>query len=217
MNIFKLISIYYNRIYTEKKFILIFTVLNFFIFFLNRNSQMMGGLLDYYFDFKNIISHGFDSNYGKMNCPTFPMWGYGWIFLFTTNKFILFFIQFIFSLFTLLDAIYFLEKFEKFSKSKIHFFKLLLLLSFSFVSINYTLSPYSIAINLQILSVIYLIRSSKTNLVKLKFFYVVISAVFYGILLNFRSDYLYFTLIVPLIYIYLTSINMLVFQQYPHQ
>ena len=87
MLIYNSLNQYFKRIKKEGKFLLIFFLINLILAILNRNSQMMGGLLDYYNDFKNIISHNFDLKYSKMNSPAFPMWGYGWLFLITTNKY----------------------------------------------------------------------------------------------------------------------------------
>ena len=207
MLIYNSLNQYFKRIKKEGKFLLIFFLINLILAILNRNSQMMGGLLDYYNDFKNIISHNFDLKYSKMNSPAFPMWGYGWLFLITTNKYLIYFIQFILSTYSLLEVIFYLTKFENLSPKKIQIFKLLLLLSFSFLAINYTLSPYSIAINLQIISILNLIKSNKSSNRKSKFYYIAISSIFFGLLLNFRSDYIYFSFVLPIILYYVEPIK----------
>lgn len=192
-----------EKIKNEKNFILLFFVINFLIAILNKNSQMMGGVLDYYNDFKEIITHNFNLKYSKMNSPAFPMWGYGWIFTLTNNKIYIFIIQFFFSLYANLNLIFYLNKYENFTKKQIQYFKYILLISFSFIAVTYTLSPYSIAINLLILSILYFIKSFKVNNKKYKIFFIIYSSIFFGLLLNFRSDYIYFTFILPLILFYI--------------
>ena len=85
---------YFEKVKGESSFLISLILVNLTLAILNRNSHMMGGLLDYYIDFKNVISHNFDQNYSKMKAPTFPMWGYGWLFLFTMNKSLIYFLQF---------------------------------------------------------------------------------------------------------------------------
>jgi hypothetical protein len=195
----------------DKSFILYFILINLVIGILNRNSQMMGGLIEYYLDFKNIITHDFNVNYAKMNCPTFPMWGYGWIFILSTNKIIIFILQFIFSFYTIMYLIYFLRHFEKFLEQQINYFKIIILISTSFISITYTLSPYSIAINLQILAIIFFVQILKSNKNIDKIRYILYSSLSFGLLLNFRSDYVYFSVILPIILYYIQPIRYNIF------
>ena len=202
---------YFEKVKGESSFLISLILVNLTLAILNRNSHMMGGLLDYYIDFKNVISHNFDQNYSKMKAPTFPMWGYGWLFLFTMNKSLIYFLQFLLSSYTLLEVIFYLKKYENLSSIQIKMFKFLLIMSFSFLSVNYTLSPYSIAINLQVLSILNFVKSSKSSSNSMKKHYIVISAIFFGILLNFRSDYIYFSLILPIILYYVQPVKYNVF------
>jgi len=80
-------------------FYTILLLLNIIFSLLNSKSAMMGGIMDYYIDFSNIIINNFDSSFGKMKTPAFPMWGYGWILLITKNRAYLYFIQGCFSFF----------------------------------------------------------------------------------------------------------------------
>ncbi len=56
------------------------------IIWLNFHGQGMQGIIGNYLDFKRIILSGFNPAAGIYALPTFPMWGYGWLFLVTENK-----------------------------------------------------------------------------------------------------------------------------------
>ena len=170
-------------------------LLNIIFSFLNSKSAMMGGIMDYYIDFSNIIVNNFDSSFGKMKTPAFPMWGYGWILLISKKRAYLYFIQACFSFFIFISFLKFSRKFKIYNEESLNSFKYLVLLSFSFLSLNFTLSPYSLSINFLIISIIYYISAIHES----KVWHIIISAIFYGLLLNFRSDYIYFTLFLPII------------------
>jgi hypothetical protein len=159
----------------------------------NYQANAMGGILPYYRDFAQLIRSGFQT---KLEFPTFPMWGYGFIYAVTDNKILIFMLQFCISLFT----IYMLDRLMQpiFStntaKTLLRFF---LLISFPWFSFNANLWPYSIAANFCILALIFLYTSFKSN----KIWYAVISACLFGIVLNFRSDYYLFPLLLVFIMI----------------
>jgi len=176
-------------------FYTILLLLNIIFSFLNSKSAMMGGIMDYYIDFSNIIINNFDSSFGKMKTPAFPMWGYGWILLITKKRAYLYFIQGCFSFFIFISFLNFSRKFKIYNEESLNLFKYLVLISFSFLSLNFTLSPYSLSINFLVISVIYYISAIHESKVS----HIIISAIFYGLLLNFRSDYIYFTIFLPII------------------
>ena len=155
-------------------------------FLANYQANTMGGILPYYRNFAQLIRSGFQID---LEFPTFPIWGYGFIYAITDNKILIFLLQFCISLFT----IYMLDKLmqQTFStnaaKTLLRFF---LLFSFPWFSFNANLWPYSIAANFIILALIFLYTSFKNN----KIWYAVISACLLGIALNFRSDYYLFPL-----------------------
>ena len=179
----------------DKSFFILLFILNFILGVLNSRSLMMGGLMDYYMDFSIIIINSFDPSFGIMKTPAFPMWGYGWVLIFTDKKFFLFLIQGFFSILIVYFFLNFSRKFNFFNQVSLNIFKILMLFSFSFISLNYTLSPYSLSINLLIASIIFFV----TGLAENKFSFILISSIFYGLLLNFRSDYIYFTFVLPFI------------------
>jgi hypothetical protein len=194
----------------EKKLIWSLILLNIILSILNQNSQMMGGLMDYYFDFKNIILHNFDIKYSKMNCPTFPMWGYGWVLIFISSKFWIFFFQGGLSIFSVLYIYFILRSLKYLNLVQLKFLRVAICLSLSFFSLNFTLSPYSLAISLQVLSIAFLIKGYFEEVRIYKFLFTFFSGICFGILLNFRSDYIYAALILPLI-VFLFQISRLNF------
>ncbi len=179
-------------------FYTILFLLNIILSFLNSKSAMMGGLMDYYNDFSNIIVNHFDSSFGKMKTPAFPMWGYGWVLLLSKKRAYLYLIQALFSFFIFISFIRFSRNFKIFNEESLSTFKYLVVFSVSFLSLNFTLSPYSLSINFLIIAIIYFIIAIHES----KISYVILSSIFYGLLLNFRSDYIYFTIFLPIISIF---------------
>jgi hypothetical protein len=159
----------------------------------------MGGLLPYYMDYAEVIRGGFDPSLASTGRPTFPMWGYGWIFLLTTNKLSICLIQAFLAALAIHTMLDYLQKKDFFGSNAIGILKVLILMSFSWIAIQFGLSPYSFAISLQIISLVYLFKGLESDCWRRTLLYISISALCFGLLLNFRSDYLYFTsMIVPI-------------------
>ena len=167
-----------------------FLVLEIVLFsFLNGKNTLMHGILPYYQDFANYFGSGWDSCYiFELNSPTFPMWGYGAIlFLFEKKYLLLVVFQQLFTIFTIYTLLSFLKKLN-FNKSVCDYTKIILLLfGFPWFIFHSVIWPYSVSANLLVLGLIYLSLGLQNS--SFKFF--VYSSVCYGILLNFRSDYIY--------------------------
>lgn len=155
---------------------------------LNWENEMMTGILRYYEDYANYFASGFDASYHfKAGAETFPMWGYGVILLLTKNKIIIILAQQLLTIYTIYKAQQLLKELAV-PESTMRWLRLFIILSFSWFIFHTALWPYSISANLLILSLLYLSKGYYTD----KFKFYVLSAVLFGIMLNFRSDYLYY-------------------------
>lgn len=190
-----------------KKFYILVIFLYALIWFLNRNSTLMEGILPYYLDFKNIIQNGFDPSYASHGRPTFPMWGYGWIFLITEKKPLIFLAQGLISIISLYLLCEYTIRNILQTKIAKYTFLLLILLSTSWIAIQFTLSPYGLAISLLILSL--LLFSKLLNAQGLRsIFFLLAGGILAGLLLNFRSDYLYFIIAMPVFFLFQKNLTL---------
>jgi len=147
---------------------------------LNWENEMMAGILPYYEDYANYFASGFDAAYDfKTGVDTFPMWGYGWVLLLTKNKFVIILFQQLLAIYTIYKTQQFLKELS-IPESTMRWLRLFILLGFSWFIFHTALWPYSISANLS--------KGYYTD----KFKYYILSAVLFGIMLNFRSDYLYY-------------------------
>lgn len=165
----------------NKYFYILLTLTMAIDFVANYQGTSMSGILHCYIDFARLIKSGFNIN---IEYPTFPMWGYGFIYAITNNKFIIIFLQFCTTFFTIYIIDQFVQKIFKNNDIKT-LFRLFLIVSFPWFSFNSILWPYSIAANFTVLSLIFIYKYFDEN----KNYYLFISACLFGIVLNFRSDY----------------------------
>jgi hypothetical protein len=154
---------------------------------LNYYNLIMSGIWRYYDDFAGFIKSGFSASYVFRNGnPTFPMWGYGFVFAVTHNKALIIFLQQCLGLVVIVQWLLYLER--KWSRRKSTILKILLLCSFPLFFYNTTIAPYSIGSGTLLMGVLltikYLERKKVTDLF--------LAAICFGIMLNFRSDYYYF-------------------------
>ena len=190
----------------SKYYYLILSALAFFFTWLNWENQMMGGIIWYYEDFAEFIRSGMSSQYEfKSGTPGFPLWGYGFIIFLLKSKSLIIIIQQAFNL----VCIFLIERLLvnlDFAAKQISLYRIFLLLSFCWYLFHSAYWPYSFATLFLILSLLLLCLGIKTDRVK----YFILSALLYGLVLNFRSDYLYyFIFLVPvgLVWIFLNKQN----------
>ena len=188
-----------KNIERDRAFWILFLLVTIGIGLLNSQSSLQGGLVQYYLDFVSVIKGGFDPSKASLGRPTFPMWGYGWIYFFTTERFIIFVFQVFLSMVSVMVSLNYLYESKAFNSKSIRIMKVLILLSFSWIAIHFTLAPYSVAVNLLIISLIYLLKSLESKLLSYSLFNITISAACFGLLLNFKSDYIYFNFVIALI------------------
>jgi hypothetical protein len=159
---------------------LVITVLNFY-------AKHGFHTIEKYLVFKERILHGFALNDvvpSYPTPPTFPMWGYGWVLLLTTNKALLITIQ---TVVALLSASYFfktikrLQLLNNWSITFLHLFILFCTPWYAYNSIDWC---QSLATSFLIFSLsLFLIATQKTS----KWLFA-LSAICFGLNLNLASD-----------------------------
>jgi hypothetical protein len=163
---------------------------------LNYHGLGMQGVVPNYEDFKRIILAGFDPAAGIHGVPTFPMWGYGWLLLLTEHKLALLLLQ---HALALAAAGIFLGSAERggwLDRSALRLVKGLLIVSLPWYAFHSLRWPYSIAISLFLVSCALLadvLAGRRGSLPRLLF-----SALCFGGVLNFRSEYIYLPLLLLL-------------------
>lgn len=71
----------------DRHFLLLLSAAALLVLVLNWRATGQEGMHPYYMDFRDVIRAGFDPAAAtRKGIPTFPMWGYGWLLLLTTQK-----------------------------------------------------------------------------------------------------------------------------------
>lgn len=170
---------------------------------LNYNGKSMGGLFVAYMDFANFFASGFDfSGRAGEIIYTFPMWGYGFILLVTKSKTIIIIFQQLVTIAILLFADYSMKKFGWRAGSRIAF-RVLTIFSFPWFYFHAILWPYSQGANLLLLSLFLILHYLKFR----KLTYLILASLCFGIMLNFRSDYFFLGLAIPIIILFIDLIR----------
>ncbi len=174
---------------------------------LNFNGKAMYGLIPAYERFGDFFTSGldFESTVGKQ-ISTIPIWGYGILFFFTKSKTALIILQLLFSVVVLMGIDYALEKLEWKKISRI-LFRLLVCSAWIWFYFHTILWPYSWGANLLLVSLFAMIFYLRTSHLR----YLVASGIAFGVMLNFRSDYLYFAIGMVLILLLLNLVKQLKF------
>ncbi len=134
-----------------------------------------------------------DFNFLKYPNSTFPLWGYGLLHLPGQNILFNLIFQQLFTFINLIILDNFIKKYKLFSS--LHLFRLIILLSSSWFLFHTQMWPKSIASNILLLGIIFLMDYLKCK----KINFLIYSAICFGILHNFRSDYLYLSFIIFII------------------
>lgn len=153
------------------------------VIYLNWYATHNVGGLHYYEHFARIIKSGFIGE----QLPTFPMWGYGWIMLIMQNKLGLICLQLAFALLALYYFVKFLEDEQLFTPSLLRALKIGMIMSVPWYAFHTIRWPYSFAASFFLLSIV-LLYKALTYQAK-SWFYLFCSALCFGIVLHFRSDY----------------------------
>lgn len=208
---------YSSFLRNKKYFFLIGIFWALLITYLNWNNKTMLDLMDYYYEFADLISNNFDLNEDIIT-STFPMWGYGFVLNLTNSKLFIIGIQLI--LFFIFLAFSLSLKIRNLFKINNSPLPTILLLLPSYIAIFSTMTPNPLAIFFMTFSIIFFalgfdnLKEDKELRAKNLFFrrsllIIIFSGLFAGITMNFRSDYTMFFLSMPIfsIMIFLKWIN----------
>ncbi|MGQ9631412.1 MAG: hypothetical protein ACUVXI_14035 [bacterium] len=171
----------------DKYYVFIMSLIAILVIRLNFHAQGMQGIIPNYLDFKRIILAGFDPSAALYGTPTFPMWGYGWLFLITENKLLLLVFQNALALFAAWFFIGYLEKNNILRSKSVWLLKFLLVISIPWYAFHSLMWPYSVSISLFLISFALFANSFSSDEIQIG--RIVLSGVLFGLALNFRSDY----------------------------
>jgi hypothetical protein len=114
------------------------------------------------------------------------MWGYGFVFSVTHSRIVIIFMQQTLSLLVIFQWLRYLA--TKWHPDRVAILKLALCISFPLFLYQSAIAPYGIGASMLLLGMLYLIRYVEEK----RAAYILFSGLFFGLMLNFRSDYLYF-------------------------
>ncbi|PIQ97620.1 MAG: hypothetical protein COV67_03230 [Nitrospinae bacterium CG11_big_fil_rev_8_21_14_0_20_56_8] len=154
---------------------------------LNFDSQGMSGILPHYRDFRQIILSGFDPHAVPQATPTFPMWGYGWVFLITENRLALFLFQNALAVASAYFLVRHLESSGRLQEKSASALKCFLIVSIPWYAFHSVRWPYSTAVSLILLSLLGWVRGMTAPTAGIRG--LIASGLAFGLALNFRSDY----------------------------
>ena len=173
------------------------------ISWLNRDATAMLGLVPYYRHFAQLIGSGFPSAAVPGGLPTFPMWGYGWLMVVLPKKISILIFQQLLGMAAVWTTLFVLRRSASFPVSQ-RAFKLLMLASPAWFALHSVLWPNSIAGALLPIS-LFILTIADRNDQWLKL--ILLSGVLFGVVLNFRSDYLLLPIPIATVFVLFSSIR----------
>lgn len=186
---------------SDKWYFSIVFVLSILMMWLNSENIMMGGILPYYEDFAKYFQSGL-SNDSIPRSPLFPMWGYGIIYAIFKNYFIIGCLQMAFMLFTIYKIETIILSIKTINYNK-YVFRGLVVLGLNWFLFHTPYWPYSISANCLVLGLYLLLRAIYNS----KMIDVVLSSIMIGVMLNLRSDYIYYCIYLSFYLIFLSIIK----------
>ena len=176
--------------FSSRHYVILMILMALIVLCFNFHGQGMSGILPHYRDFKNIILSGFDASTVPGATPTFPMWGYGWIFLLTENKLVILIFQNGLSIFSVWYCFRLMEEEKYFPTYAMTLAKLLMVIAVPWYAFHSLLWPYSISNSLIVLALVLFVKA--ISLERKATYPILISGLLFGLALNFRSDYYLF-------------------------
>ncbi len=186
------------RMILEKHYGWIAGAVSLLVLALNYHATAMQGIIPYYQDFARIIAAGFDPSAGTLGTPTFPIWGYGWVYLIFRSKLAILLVQQVLGVTAFVLLASELGRSSLLPAGTARAFKLLLIVSIPLFALNSVLWPYSFAASFLALSAVFMLRATKSDQLRPLMNWAV-SALFFGLMLNFRSDFILFPVLVPIL------------------
>lgn len=155
---------------------------------LNYGDQSMQGIVPAYRRYSLVFQNGIHSPAGRL--PTFPMWGYGWLIFLLKSKLAILILQQILAMVAVVTAVSVCERDETLPHDSATLLKIVLVFSIPWYALHSVFWPYSIATSLLVISISLLarfaVKGSTDRMI------LVISAICFGLLLHFRSDFILF-------------------------
>ena len=176
--------------FLERHYVFLMTLMAAMILFLNFHGQGMSGILNNYRGFKQIILSGFDPTAAPGATPTFPMWGYGWVFLLTENKLTILVAQNILAIFSVWFCFRLIAENKYLPSGALTLAKILMIAAVPWYAFHSLLWPYSIANSLLIITLCLFVKAISSE--EKATYPILISGLLFGLALNFRSDYYLF-------------------------
>lgn len=164
---------------------------------LNHNARSQAGIWGYHEDFKRVILAGFDPDVATRGCPTFPMWGYGWLLLLSENKVLLVLLQQALALLAVWLFIRALQRNSILSDRQVTITKLLVVVALPWYALHSQAWPGSIATSLVVIGLSLLADLFHGRSVTLP--RLIGSAALFGLAANFRADAGVFTGVMALV------------------
>ncbi len=156
----------------------------------NFHGEAQSGLIPSYIGYAKFIKSGF--NYSvEPYLYSFPMWGYGFIIALTKSKVVLILLQQAFAF----AAIIFTEKVLRnlgWSRNSQIIFRTAVITGLPWFFFHTVIWPYSWGVSLLMFGVFALLLHLKDG----KIYSIIISALSFGLMLNFRSDYFFMVIFI---------------------
>lgn len=154
---------------------------------LNYHDQSSLILDEKYFWFRDLIGHGFapPADASLTEWPTFPIWGYGFVLLFSSHRLVLILLQALLATAAVWAVVRTLAQEQVMSPIGRGLLVFLVALSLPWYAQQTAVWPYSIAISLWTLALVQLVRGSDPQ----RRWIIIHSAVLAGMALNIRSDF----------------------------
>ena len=160
------------------------------VMYLNYNARAMRTLLEYYADQRAVILSGLAAEAARLGAPTFPMWGYSWLTMISTEQLVLCPIQLVLALYSSFSLVRHIEVNSLIPEKYFPLLQWILALAVPWYAFHAVRWPNSLSVSLIALSFVFLHRAFLDK--KGGFGNVVVSGLSFGMALNFRSDYYLF-------------------------
>ncbi len=172
-----------SKSFLDRWYIAVMVPVASFVMYCNWYADHNVGGLHYYKHYASLIRTGFAGEH----LPTFPMWGYGWLMSITQDKLTLLCIEMVFALCTLYWALRIIEQENIFSATVIRALKVGMVVSIPWYAFHALRWPSGIAASLFLVALPLLYRAVIRK--QKNWVYLIGSALCFGVLLHFRSDY----------------------------
>jgi hypothetical protein len=179
----------------ERRYLPIAVLLSLAVLALNFHATAMQGIVPYYADFARIIAAGFDPAAGVLGAPTFPMWGYGWLIFLLRSRLVILLFQQLLAAAAYVSVAHLLRRRPELGVGTARTFKILIVFSLPLFAVHSVYWPYSISASLLALSLVSLLRPSSPSTK-----WVIVSGILFGLMLNFRSDFILFPPVAALLF-----------------